>query len=321
MGLHCALCGGPCGPYLAKLYDDRFGYPGRFDLFECSDCGHRQLDATFSDAELGRLYSEHYPRRASPADFVPYQESGGLRAWLDGDRASAFRWVPAQVRVLDIGSGAGRALAYHKARGCDAWGVEADEDARTVAGRHGLNVRIGVFDPAMFEAGSFDYVTLDQVIEHAVDPIKLLRGAAALLRGGGHAILSTPNSHGYGARLFGRRWINWHVPYHLHQFSRASLARAARDAGLETVSLRTLTPSSWLLYQWLHLATLPAPGEYSALWDPERSKRTIPRLSHRAAGEAHRLRLTHLATRAADALGAGDNFLCVLRKPASPPGG
>ena len=316
MDLRCAVCGGACRPRLAGLYDDRYGLPGRFDLAECRGCGHRQLDAAFSDADLRRLYGEYYPRRAfAPADFTPHREAGGLRAWLDGARSSAYRWVPPKVRVLDIGSGIGQALAYHRARGCDAWGVEADENARQIAERHGLNVRIGTFDPAMFEAGSFDYVTLDQVIEHAIDPVGFLRGAASMLRAGGHAVLGTPNSRGVGAALFGKRWINWHAPYHLHQFSRASLHRMAREAGLEIASLRTLTNSSWLQYQWLHLATVQPPGQASAFWDPARSGRSLPRSAQRAAVLVHDLWLDHLATRAADAIGIGDNFLCTLRKP------
>lgn len=317
MSLRCAICGGACAPFLQGLYDDRYGFPGRFDLQECGDCGHRQLDAGFSDAELVRLYSDYYPRAAAPAaDFAPYRETAGLRSWLDGDRSGAFRWVPPKVRVLDIGSGAGRALAYHHARGCDAWGVEADENAREVADRYGLNLRIGTFNASIFESASFDYVTLDQVIEHAVDPVEFMRGAATVLRAGGRAVLSTPNSRSYAARLFGRRWLNWHVPYHLHQFSRASLRLLARKAGLEVETLRTLTPSAWLQYQWLHIATLPAPGQASAYWDPARGWDSVPRGTQRGVVLAQDLRLYHLATRAADALGVGENFLCVLRKAA-----
>ena len=317
MNLRCAICGGACRPFLDQLYDDRHGYPGRFDLAECAGCGHRQLDAKFTDAELVRLYSDYYPRRVTPAaDFAPHRETRGPRAWLDGDASGAFRWVPPRVRVLDIGSGAGRALAYHQARGCEAWGVEADENARAIAERHGLRVRIGTFDPALFEPGSFDYVTLDQVIEHAADPVAFLRGAASLLRPGGHAILTTPNSHGWGARLFGRRWINWHAPYHLHQFSRASLARLAREAGLQISSLRTLTHSSWLLYQWLHLMSFPPPGTPSAFWDPARSPLELPRWRRRLAALVDDLQVNRIATRTADALGAGDNFLCILGRAA-----
>jgi hypothetical protein len=33
-----------------------------------------------------------------------------------------------------------------------------------------LNARVGLFHASDYEPESFDYVTLDQVIEHAIDP-------------------------------------------------------------------------------------------------------------------------------------------------------
>ena len=179
-------------------------------------CGHRQLDAAFSDADLTRLYSDHYPRRvADPEDFALPPEAAGLGGWLDGARASAYRWVPPKVRVLDIGSGIGRALAWHRARGCDAWGMEADENVRAVAERHGLQVHIGPFDPSRFAPASFDWITLDQVIEHAPAPVTLLRGAASLLRPGGHLVLSTLHTNDAPAAI--SRLIDLGVPGYLIQ--------------------------------------------------------------------------------------------------------
>jgi 2-polyprenyl-3-methyl-5-hydroxy-6-metoxy-1,4-benzoquinol methylase len=140
----------------------------------------------FSDEQIGRLYSDYYPRRSVKVeDYRPHVERHGLAAWLDGARASAFRWVPRGVRVLDIGSGFGGALGYHTARACEVWGVESDENALHVAKRHSFNVRIGIFDPADFPAGHFDVVTLDQVIEHMADPLSALRGIATVLKPGG----------------------------------------------------------------------------------------------------------------------------------------
>ncbi len=38
--------------------------------------------------------------------------------------------MPRNVRVLDIGCGFGESLGYYEARGCEAYGVEADENTR-----------------------------------------------------------------------------------------------------------------------------------------------------------------------------------------------
>src|SRR4051812_42549858 len=207
-GYRCQICGGPMTIHLTKMHDDRYGYPGSFDMHRCSACGHVCVMCMFSAAELSRLYTNYYPR----ANFdiknhrIP-RESRGVRSWLSGEKSAAFRWVPHGVRVLDIGCGLCETLAYHAARGCDAYGVEADENVGRIAEHFRYKVHVGLFDATKFQADFFDYVTLDQVIEHVDDPQRVMRGVAHVLKPGGTAIVSTPNPEGWGVRLFGRKWI------------------------------------------------------------------------------------------------------------------
>jgi 2-polyprenyl-3-methyl-5-hydroxy-6-metoxy-1,4-benzoquinol methylase len=312
----CPICGVRVQPFLGNLYDDRYGYPGLFSVSGCRGCGHRRLDAAFSPTELTRQYSDFYPRSTLNLDsFRPYTEARGRRAWLAGERASAYTWVPRNVRILDIGCGFGETLAYYKARGCDAHGIEADENIIRVGERYDLNVIAGLFDPKYYEPESFDYVTLDQVIEHVADPREFLAGVASVLKPGGVVILSTPNSRSANARLMGSKWINWHIPYHLQHFSKKSLRVLAKQNGLELTSIRTLTNSAWLRYQWLHMWSRPGPGQKSAFWDSERRGRTISRRLRRSSEILWRAKVFQAATRILDVFGLGDNYLCFLRKP------
>ncbi len=298
------------------MYDDRYGFPGKFDLVDCAQCGHRRLLANFTSAQLEVLYSSYYPRATlSLEDWRPYTEIDGWPAWFNGERGYAFRWVPRNVRVLDIGCGFGQTLGYHRNRGCEAHGVEADSNILRVAERYGLNARVGLFDPKNYAADYFDYVTLDQVIEHVNDPIEVLSGVARVLRKGGMALLSTPNSRGWGARLFGRRWINWHVPYHVQQFSKRSMELAAQRAGLKLVDVKTITSSEWLFYQWLHLLSMPGNGDPSYFWAPHPLKdKFLQRKIVRFTRSVHGLRFNHWVTRLFDTLGIGDNQLFFLQK-------
>jgi 2-polyprenyl-3-methyl-5-hydroxy-6-metoxy-1,4-benzoquinol methylase len=312
----CPVCGARADVIRDDLYDDRYGYPGTHTLLGCRRCGHKFLGTRFTESELGALYGEYYPRGVLRLEaFKPRVELHGFRTWLEGEHASAFRWVPKNVRVLDVGCGFGETLAYHAARGCDAHGVDADPNLLRVAERYGLNARVGLFHAADYEPAGFDYVTLDQVIEHAADPRSFLRDVATVLRPGGVAIVTTPNSNGYAGRLLGRWWINWHVPYHLQHFSRRSLALLAEESGLEVVSIRTLTNSRWLHYQWMQLFTRPPEGVPSPFWDPKRSPRVLPKVPNKLGRLLYRARAFHVVTRVADASGVGDNFLCFLRKP------
>lgn len=312
----CPICGVQGQICQEGFYDDRYGYPGRFSLRGCTACGHKWLDAPFSAEQLGALYTDFYPRtNLKLADFAPHQEAQGFAAWMNGNYSTAFRWVPRGVRILDIGCGFGNTLAYHQARGCDAWGVEADENIRRVADKFGFRVHVGLFDDSLYQAEFFDYVTMDQVIEHVTDPVATLRGVARILKPGGTAVLSTPNSSGWGATVFGRRWINWHAPYHLQFFSPASMRLATEDAGLVVERSVTITPSAWLHFQWLHLLTYPQEGRPSIFWAPRGMWSVMQRLARKVLMMVHRCKIDHMITRVFDALDVGDNRLFFLRKP------
>lgn len=310
----CVICGSAVQQH-KTLYDDRYGYPGLFNLSRCGHCGHKSLPTTFLPESLTRLYTEYYPRSSFRLeDYRPYREVRGFRSWLNGEHCSAYTWVPKNVRVLDIGCGFGETLGYHKERGCEVYGVEADENIRRVAERYGFNVHVGLFDPDLYADGFFDFVTMDQVIEHVNDPLETLRGVARVLKPGGSAILSTPNANGWGARLFGRYWIHWHAPYHQQHFSGKSMAVAAERAGMDLERVLNITSSEWLYYQWVHLLTFPRMGVPSTFWSAKAEPEVGRKVFRMLLRIVHRTKIDHLATRLFDRLGVGDNLLFFLRK-------
>jgi 2-polyprenyl-3-methyl-5-hydroxy-6-metoxy-1,4-benzoquinol methylase len=269
-----------------------------------------------TQSELIGLYTNFYPRKTFDiSQCEPQPEASGLSAWLNGANSSAFRWVPKNVRVLDVGCGFGQSLGYHARRGCDVYGVEADENIRRVADKFGYKVHVGLFDDKLYEPAFFDYVTLDQVIEHVADPLSTLRGVARILKPGGTAVLSTPNASGFGARIFGARWIHWHAPYHLHFFSHKSMRLAAEQAGLVVADCKTITNSEWLHFQWMHLAAYPKQGHPSAFWS-HGSEPLSPfrKWIFKVLSLVHRTKINHLLTRILDGVDRGDNFIFVLKK-------
>jgi 2-polyprenyl-3-methyl-5-hydroxy-6-metoxy-1,4-benzoquinol methylase len=313
----CPVCAGDCQTE-AQLADDRYGYPGRYPMLVCGRCGHRHLGLQMTSEQIGALYTNYYPRSDLDVEaWQPPREHSALYAWWRGLRSSAFRWVPRRVKVLDIGCGFGESLGYHRQRDCEAEGVEADSNAARVAARHGLTIRIGLFDASQYAPQSFDVVTLDQVIEHVRDPDDLLQGVHRVLKPGGTVVLSTPNAAGWGARSFGRKWIHWHSPYHLQFFSRRSLLQLAQRSGFTVEQVATVTHSSWLAFQWLHLASYPADGERSVFWNQKLPRSALQRAVFAALAVIDRLGVNALLTRLMDALGQGDNMVFVLRKTAN----
>lgn len=314
--LNCPICGSSDTTVAFATFDDRYAYPGHFNLLRCARCAHLFLQGKFTPQVLENLYTNYYPRSAlDVSSYRPHKEISAVRSWLEGAKSGAFRWVPKGVTVLDIGCGFCESLGYYKARGCDAYGVEADANARRIADQYGFNVQIGLFEARLFKPEMFDCITMSQVIEHVTDPVYTLQEIAAVLKPNGVAILSTPNASGWGARLFGARWINWHTPYHLQFFSDESIAVAASKAGLKVVRDKTITSSSWIIYQIIHLLDYPKPGHPSSYWARTDVKPNVARWVIRKFVAATRLLLIpQLLTRVMDALNIGDNRIIVLTK-------
>jgi 2-polyprenyl-3-methyl-5-hydroxy-6-metoxy-1,4-benzoquinol methylase len=306
---NCNICESLDIKPVRELYDDRHGYPDAFTLFECNSCGHRTLDAAFSPDEIVALYSNYYPRsNLKIEDFRPLSFSPGFRAWLKGE-FRAYAAVPPDVRVLDIGCGLGESLAYHKSRGCEAHGVDADDNLLRTAAAFNLRARVGVFDANDYETGYFDFVTMDQVIEHAPDPVDFLRQVTRVMKSSAKLCMTTPNAGGWGARFFGNKWIHWHTPYHLNLFTRRSMKLALDKAGLKLIASSSITSSNWLGYQWRHNVTFPERSTPSKFWtkgiaDDANQETHFPQWIE----FCQRWKLHILTTRFMDALGIGDNL-------------
>lgn len=311
----CLICESKERSDYLSVYDDRYGYSGIFTIAKCLVCRHKQIQEVFLQSTLTKIYTEYYPRSTFDLDrYKLHQEIRGFWAWFNGIHASAFRWIPRNIRILDIGCGFGQSLGYHQARGCDVYGVDADANIQRVADKFGYKVHVGLFDAKLYEPEYFDYVTADQVIEHVTDPIKTFSDIASILKPNGKIVLSTPNSNGWGARVFGRRWINWHSPYHLQHFSKRSLQLSAEKAGLFVEKSITITNSEWLHYQWIHLFFFPKINKPSNFWLPHRDHTFMEKVTLKALKFIHLIKINHLISRFFDGLGLGDNYIFILSK-------
>ncbi|MDR0705740.1 MAG: class I SAM-dependent methyltransferase [Planctomycetaceae bacterium] len=218
---------------------------------------------------MSNLYTNYYPRKHFNLDlYKPYPESTGFWAWLDGERALCHRWVPKNVRVLDIGCGYCETLGYHKNRGCDVYGVEADQNTAKIAERYGFNVHVGIFNADHYEKNYFDYVTMNWVLEHSVNPEETLRQIYSVLKPDGKLIFSIPNLFSLSRYTFGRLWRNWHTPYHLHLLSQQSARLLLEKTGFRYDGSKNFTVSSALIGQWAILFVHGKKGQKSKWASP-----------------------------------------------------
>jgi SAM-dependent methyltransferase len=117
-------------------------------------------------------------------------------------RAQKYFHLSPQSRLLDLGSGVGSFVAACRKRGLQCFGVEPD---RIGNGAQLTSIQIArrrVDDP-VFVAGvgellpfadeSFDFVVMNQVIEHVADQRAVLQEAVRVMKPGGVLYLACPN--------------------------------------------------------------------------------------------------------------------------------
>lgn len=315
--LNCPICENNTGKLFKILYDDRFGYPGHFKLYKCKRCEHLFLNIIHDQRTITELYSDFYPKpNYNSESIIPIKEEKGFSSWLKGTKFSAYTYVPENVKVLDIGCGAGETLLYHKNRGCEAYGSEVDKNVSFIAEKYDLEIKIGTYNPDIYEKNFFDYVTLDQVIEHTLNPHELLKGIHTNLKIGGYAIISTPNSKGWGMKWFGNNWLHFHVPYHLHLFSKKSFKIVVEKSEFKLVGIKYITYSDWLYWQWMHLLFLPQMNELSLYWKfMDKRKYTPGQLKKvKIIDIIKKMRINDIITRFFDFFHFGDNIVYILKK-------
>jgi len=245
----CAACGNEVASPPRDVFDTRFGVPEFYAITTCSRCQLEQTVPKPNPVELKRLYESFYnfggekgTRYTSMRQRFLLSPLYRLWMWIDGD--ISFHQYRGTGRLLDIGCNEGRGLRLYKANGYTAEGLEWNETAAAVARAQGFIVYsegLEQFKPPHL----YDVVLLSNVLEHALDPGDMVRRIAAILAPNGQLWISCPNNQSWLRRLFGRFWINWHVPFHIVHFSKATLTRLVEQNGFRVERVRNETPALW----------------------------------------------------------------------------
>jgi O-antigen biosynthesis protein len=108
-----------------------------------------------------------------------------------------LQWIGKGKRVLEIGCSVGYISRLLVERQCKVTGVEIDADAAEQARMHCSEVRVLDLNESNsvehLAKGSFDVVLLADVLEHLIDPARVLREVAETLTAGGTLVISLPN--------------------------------------------------------------------------------------------------------------------------------
>ncbi len=151
-----------------------------------------------------------------------------------------YSTLPAHPRLLDIGCALGFMLEEAQAAGWVPTGIDTSPFAAQYAARQThCPVLTGTLLEQKFEAGSFDVVTLMDVIEHVIEPRCLMDEVHRILRPGGVVFLITPNLNSLFVRFYGQDAYGIGPEEHVNYFQSSTITRLLRQAGFSKIKTGT----------------------------------------------------------------------------------
>lgn len=224
----------PC-PVCRAQRGDLFCLHENVRFVRCAGCGSLyQRDPPDWD-RIQRIYQEEYHlRRGHSAN--PAIESAKI-ATVSAYLRRLERLNPPGRELLEIGCSSGAGLTAAVQRGWSASGVEVSElSAAAARARLGVKaVHTGSMEDAPWPAGSFDAVSLFDVIEHIEPPAPTLAAIRRVLRPGGLVLMVTPNAASWSARMMRGRWPHLFVE-HVVIFSPGGMRRLLEQQGFQVLA-------------------------------------------------------------------------------------
>lgn len=207
-------------------------------LVQCVGCGLIYINPRPSAEDLAQQYQETYFHCDEPT-FGGYED---YEADSDEIRRTFRKRIalielsrrPGPARLLDVGCATGLFMEVARDAGWEAQGIDISEFALGRARAKGFPVRKGTLPMPELESGSFDVITLWDVIEHVPDPAAIVAECCRLLRVGGVLAMSTPDAGSPPAKLLKSRWLGFRsIDEHLYFFSRDSMRSMLERAGFD----------------------------------------------------------------------------------------
>ena len=209
----CPTCGSTeAAPELEKDH---------MQIVRCRGCDLVYVTPTFDEAHYTEVYaSQAYQDIVRDLGIKSHdyrvERFGRERVRLMAEQLTGLGARP--VRYLDVGCSTGFVVEAAVAAGWQAIGIDLNPSAIAFGRERGLDLRTVALEQGGFAPGSFDAVSLFDVLEHLIDPGRTLRASIDLLAPGGILFLYVPNFDSASRLLMGVHahfiWPTHHLNYY-----------------------------------------------------------------------------------------------------------
>ncbi len=232
----CAICGD-------SVFKPALECEG-FSFVRCKSCGLLQRNPQPVKEEIIARYNNTFGEDylsyelKNEAAFLKLQHLALKDAGFDKFEKTCFLRVKdspvsaAAPSVLDVGCATGALLDFLRGRKWRVTGVEISPCADYAKSKRNIDVRNISLEECAFAEKNFDAVLASHLIEHLNDPRSFIKETRRILKDNGKLFITTPNSSGFQARLYGGSWRSA-IFDHLYLFSIRTLTKLLKSEGFK----------------------------------------------------------------------------------------
>ena len=207
-------------------------YASHYQINRCTGCDLWFSSPIFEDNDIATLYEQ------APHSNVMSGEEGNVKRTMQLYYELARSHLRARDRILDIGCDIGLMLKFAQEDGfSELFGLEPNPIARReAASLQGAVISSQFYEDQEYPESNFDLITFIHVVDHLIDPSRVVERAFKHLKPGGVAVAVVHNSESILAKLLGERFPPFNM-YHHYFFSKKTLAKLFESRGFEAVTV------------------------------------------------------------------------------------
>ena len=146
-----------------------------------------------------------------------------------------------EVKILEIGFGNGQLLLALKELGYkNLFGTDFTNRVFPGLMDKGIKLQVSNVEESFSFNETFDLIIMNNVIEHFLNPVKVLVNCKNNLSKGGTVILITPNSNALEFSLFKNYWAGFHAPRHTFLFNNKNIKMLCDRLGYSKIEVEPL---------------------------------------------------------------------------------
>jgi len=229
----CCICGGNNFETLSEK--DRYGL--YLPVVICKDCGLIQTNPRmkqesynqFYDFEYTKLYKGEIPTKEFFKD--QYYHGKRIYHYLESNLGIKIN----NLRILEVGTGAGGILQYFKEKGNKVYGCDLGSEYIDFGReKYGLNLFIGTIDDIK-ESLHFDIIIYSHVLEHLLNPIDELIKLKSIVGKDSYIYIEVPSVK-YFTRSYKMDFLSTIHIAHIYYFTLTTLKNLLEKADYDLVA-------------------------------------------------------------------------------------